>query len=372
MTELTWKIGFEIEMLAPPGRSRRDLADALAGSCGGHVRRCFYPQSEPSLVPGQPVFENLILGFDVVDADGAPFARCVDDLTIRADLNREAPPEEGWYRVLSDDARILRLVMAQCDPQAGLDDVLQPLAKLFGTQPKSDGADIIQVVDAINAPVALDTGLPGERHRPCELITPPLVKDHISYLRRTLSIAKDLDFKLPAEAATHIHFDAGPLMQAGVFSNLVQVLARHGSGFRMLMNTNPHCVRLGPLPRQLVKLVSAEEFSTLDWPEARKRLGEVPLSKYCDFNLFNMVQNIPGKATFEIRILPGLMEAEEIVERTALFQAVLDWCLTRAPGTAPERDFGRFVGSLDLSPDLERRWKQEAAKRPNRSWFRPN
>ena len=357
-------------MLAPPGRSRRDLADALARSCGGHVRRCFYPQSEPSLVPGQPVFENLILGFDVIDADGAPFARCVDDLTIRADLDREAPPEEGWYRILSDDARILRLVMAQCDPQAGLDDVLQPLAHLFGTELKKDGADLVQVVDEINAPVALATGLPGERHRPCELITPPLTADHKRYLEQTLSVAGELGFTLPAEAATHIHFDAGPLMQAGIFSNLVQVLMRHGTRLRALMGTNPNCIRLGSLPRQLLKAVNTADFRTLDWREARTRLGEVQLSKYCDFNVFNMVHNVPDKATFEVRILPGLMDARDIVERAAFFQAVLEWCADAPAGAPTESSFEKLVDGLALSGEEARRWKSAPADQRPRGWFR--
>jgi hypothetical protein len=77
-----WKKGFEIELLAPKGSSRRDLADRIAEHVDGRVRTCFYPQSEPSLVPNLPVFENLILGFDVLDTQGERVALIVDDLTI--------------------------------------------------------------------------------------------------------------------------------------------------------------------------------------------------------------------------------------------------------------------------------------------------
>ena len=64
MTGTIWKTGFEIELLAPRGKTRADLAHALAEKHGGAVKRVFYPQSEPSLAPGVQVFENLILGFE--------------------------------------------------------------------------------------------------------------------------------------------------------------------------------------------------------------------------------------------------------------------------------------------------------------------
>ena len=51
MTTLHSRIGFEIELLAPPGSSRRTLADRLARDDDGHVTRIFHTDSEPSLVP---------------------------------------------------------------------------------------------------------------------------------------------------------------------------------------------------------------------------------------------------------------------------------------------------------------------------------
>src|SRR5688572_31097924 len=100
-------MGFEIELLAPVGRSRKDLAVALAEDVGGEIRRCFYPQSEPSLVPNTPVFHNLVLGYDAYDREGRRYARCVDDLTLQADLDRNAAAKDGWYRIVSDDSRLL-------------------------------------------------------------------------------------------------------------------------------------------------------------------------------------------------------------------------------------------------------------------------
>ena len=74
---LPWKTGFEIELLAPPGISREDIAQAVAKRIGGSAGRFFHPQSEPSKVPGHPVFENLTLGFRVLADDGQPYASFV-------------------------------------------------------------------------------------------------------------------------------------------------------------------------------------------------------------------------------------------------------------------------------------------------------
>lgn len=55
LPDLSWRIGVEIELLAPRGLSRQDLAEAIARSSSGSVRRYFHPQSELSKVPGAPV-----------------------------------------------------------------------------------------------------------------------------------------------------------------------------------------------------------------------------------------------------------------------------------------------------------------------------
>lgn len=57
-------------------------------------------------------------------------------------------------------------------------------------------------------PTAIATPLPGERERPCEIITPPLQNNYRDYLETILNAARDLDFTIPQEGAIHIHFDA--------------------------------------------------------------------------------------------------------------------------------------------------------------------
>ena len=203
-------MGFEIELLAPVGRSRKDLAVALAEDVGGEIRRCFYPQSEPSLVPNTPVFHNLVLGYDTYDREGRRYARCVDDLTLQADLDRNAA-------------------------------------------------------------------------------------------------AKD-------------------------------------------------CRRLGNLPEKLFELTQQSDFASLSWRAAQARLKELSLSKFVDFNVLNLVHDVPEKPTFEVRILPGSMDMAQIVDQAMLFEAILKWCV--APGTASMADNGiaDFVTQLPAPEERKRNW----------------
>jgi hypothetical protein len=342
MRELNWKIGFEIELLAPEGKSRKDLAEALAAKSDGYTKRCFYPQSEPSAVRGTPIFENLILGFDVHDAGHQLVVKCVDDLTIRRDLDRNARGPEGWYRILSDDIRLLRLVTEHCDPDADRASVLEPLARLFGTEVVIED-DIARVADAMSSPVALAAPLPGERERPCELITPPLTTEHAYRLRFLLDTAKELGFRIPHEAAIHMHFDAEKLRDTRIFCRLIRVLQAYGPQLKRMVGTNPNCMRLGSLPKPLFKLTQDRHFHTLGWPDARERLMELPLTKYCDFNVMNFVHDIPGKTTFEVRILPGTLDTSQIVEQAHLFESILDWCVTTSSDARLPKKLDHYI-----------------------------
>jgi hypothetical protein len=319
------KIGLEIELMAPPGKSRKDLADAIASRLGGKVRRFFHPQGEPSKVPNTPVFENLTLGFLVEDSQGNILAQCVDDLTLQDDLKQAHPPIPGWYRIVSDDARFLRLGMRHMDASAPLETVLDPLAALFGSTPQLGQGGMYRVGDDHGTPIAMGAPLPGERERPCELVSAPISENHLEQLEALLAPARELGFTIPAEGAIHIHFDAAPLCSAATFANLVRFLGIYSDAIRERFATNPNCRRLGRWPVEIFEVITSEGFTELDWEAARKKLSAVKLIKYCDFNLFNMVQSLSGKHTFEVRIFPVWMESEKIIEAASFFSAILDW-----------------------------------------------
>lgn len=344
---LDWKTGFEIELMAPPGLSRRDLAEATATRVGGTVECFFHPQSEPSAVEGRAVFENLTPGFRVRDGQGVWVASFVDDLTLQRDLDRERAPLAGWRRIVADDGRLLRLVERHCDPEAQGDETLEPLAALFGTEAQRHEAGMVRVVDERGRSVAIDAPLPGERERPCEIVTAPIARDHELVLEGFLADARRLGFTVPAEGATHVHFDGGPLCSASRMAGLVEVWTRHGETLKRLVGVNPRCVRLGDWPAALARLTGSEAFRAMDWTQAKAALGGVGLSKYCDLNLTNLLTGRPEKHTVEVRVLPAQLETASLMAAAGLFEGVLGWCRDREPGEATP---GTLVDLLIRSP----------------------
>ena len=358
---LSWKIGFEIELLAPPGRTRADLAERVAARRGGTVKQFFHRQAEPSKAPGHPVFENLTPGFEVVDASGARVAAFVDDFTLQRDLEKAAPPRQGWHRIVADDARLLSLVERHCDPSAPLEHVLEPLAALFGTAMQRHPSGMVRVVDDRGASVAIGAPLPGERERPCEIVTAPIEREHARVLGDLLADAAALGFSAPLEGATHLHFDAAPLCAAPSLSTLVEVLSAQGETLKAMLGTNPHCVRLGCWPAALAELTRSDRFLALNWDQARAALGELGLSKYCDFNLLNIASANSSKHTFEVRILPTHLTAQPIIEAAILFEALLRWCsgAVGAAAAVPKR-LAVLIQSLPLDEARRGSWEARA------------
>lgn len=363
MDVLDWKMGVEVELLAPKGRSRYDLALAIARSCSGTVNSFFHPQSEPSKVPGAPVFENLTLGFEVLDAQGDLLVCCVDDLTLQHDLDRKQAAKDGWYRIVSDDMRFLRLIMQQARANAPLPEVLEPVAKLFGSELARNPDGMVRLSDDRGVSIAIAAPLPGERERPCELVTAPIADKHHQRLHALLSIADALGFYAPVEGATHIHFDAEPLCHAPVLANLVALLWVHGAALRRLVGTNPRCTRLGGWPPALHDLVRSPGFVKLPWNEVLVRLAELKLSKYCDFNLVNLIHAPPDKHTFEVRIFPVWSDADSILQAAGLFSAILHWAVASnaQQGIKPiPADVFSLLQTLPLKTELRDHYQSAA------------
>ncbi|GIG40793.1 amidoligase family protein [Cellulomonas phragmiteti] len=343
MDELTLRTGFEIELLAPPGSDRQALADVVAARAGGHVRREFHADSQPSPVPGVSVFRHLSPAFAVTGPAGEPVARFVDDITIEADLapvpgSQPRRGHRGWYRLLSDEGRLLRLVERHVDPHAPMATVLEPVAALFGV-----GVDAFQAAARVNDPtgasIAVALPLPPGRERPCEIVTPPLERDHARALERLLGPARELGFTVPQEAAVHLHVDAGPFRRSSALANLVRLFAHWRAPLWAALGTNPRCRRLAPLPDALVRLVEHGWQDTDDgWAGLQDAARAVGLTKYADVNLVQLVAARPLRDTVEVRILPGDVDARSIVERAALVERLLLRCLDPAPLPPPGPD----------------------------------
>jgi hypothetical protein len=363
MVELNWKIGVEIELVAPKRFNRRDLALEIAQQHDGIVRPFFHPQSEPSKVPGKPLFQNLTLGFEVIDSqNGAMIAQCVDDLTLQDDFDKSHPPQPGWYRIVSDEGRLLRLIMQQANPEAPLSEVLVPIAHLFGTEPKTGQGDMVRVADDTGASIAIAAPLPGERERPCELITPPIDSHHLDYLESLLAIARSMGFTVPNEGAIHIHFDAEPLQSTPVLVNLMRLLWHFGTDLRHKVGTNTRCRRLGKWHQELYQFVQKPYFIHLPWEEAKERLAKFEITKYCDFNIKNLIHPTPAKHTFEVRIFPVWLHGQPIIEAAALFEAILRWAMDFKENTPIKNippDIKTLLHDLPLSQELRQIWQKK-------------
>lgn len=335
------KIGVEVELLAPIGRSRRDLAEYIAQRLHGSVRAFFHLDSEPSKVAGKPIFYHLTQGFEILDAGGKPVAHCIDDITLQNDLDKTTPPKPGWYRIVSDEVRLLRLIARHSEADMPLAETLAKVGELYGTEPVASQGSIYRLGDLSGASIALAAPLPGERERACELVTVPLNADDRDTLPMLLGYARELGFLLPQEGATHIHFDGEPFCSAPSLQKLVNALHPLREKLREYLQTNPSCRRLGAWDQGLLNIINANDFISLTWPQAQARLAKLSkkeLTKYCDFNIRNLIQAVPNKHTFEVRILPTTLDAQTIQSAIDLFQAFFAAILTEERGEETPED----------------------------------
>jgi hypothetical protein len=335
------RIGFEVELMAPAGLSRRSLAVELASRYGGRIVPVWHHDSEPSLVPGLGRFLHLTQGFEVYRTDGSLMCTLVDDVTLIAGLDPQAAPTPGWFRVLSDDARLLRLIAVHSDPAGSLRKALDGVAPLWGTAVEQIG-DVFRLDDPCGATIALAAPQGGERERPCEVVTPPLASGHRAALDELLAAARELGFTVPAEAAVHLHVDGRPFRHPDVLANLVRLFAHWREPLRTVFRTNPACRRLAALPAPLVSAADAGG----DAAALRQAADTGQLSKFFDVNLTQVLTDTPVRDTVEIRILPGSIDADEIVHQAALVELLLDRCLDRRPFPDPPADPAAAVEDL--------------------------
>ena len=334
------RIGFEVELMAPPGSNRAALAAEIARREHGAVRPVFHVDSEPSLVPGMGTFLHLTPGFEVNDSAGAPIATLVDDITLSVRSDDSGPSD--WVRLLSDDIRLLRLVELHVEADRDTGSILEPIAALFGTRVERFGA-ISRVDDRSGATVVMAAPLAKARERPCEVVTAPISADHANAVDRLLLPARDLGFTVPDEAAVHLHVDGAGFRQVHSFLNLLRMFGWWRDALWLLLGTNPRCIRLAPVPPEALALL---DQSWTSWPELQQAAAQTGLQKYADLNLVQLVSPTPIRDTVEIRILPGEIDTDVIVARASIIERILDRCEQTTPIASPKRPAGQQVSEL--------------------------
>ena len=182
--------------------------------------------------------------------------------------------------------------------------------------------------------------LPAGRERPCEVVTPPLVDGHEQALERLLAPARELGFTVPQEAAVHLHVDGAPFRRPEAFANLVRLFGHWREVLWAVLETNPACRRLAPLPPELVTLVEhgwQDADGRSGWSRLQEAARPVGVTKYADVNLVQLLSERPVRDTVEVRILPGSIDGADIVRRAALVELLLARCLDSRPLPRPER-----------------------------------
>lgn len=300
------------------------MAGAIAAQVGGSVRSDWHLDSETAAVESRPFFHHITPAFDVLDRDGSLVARLVDDITIRTDLDAEIRSAPSWRRVVSDDPRMLRMLSVAIEPIEEHVDSLPSVAERFGLQIEFNDA-AARLSDASDASVAMIAGMPGERERVCEIISPPLINELPDWIELVTVAAANLGFSVPSEAAIHLHYDAALFRSLDVFRQLVWAFTDTTDAVHQSFGTNPNCRRLGPLPSALVEVIDDLPDDT-SWPDVVAALTPIEgITKYADVNLTALLAEVPKdwKDTVEFRFLPGSIDAAEINDLVARVDALV-------------------------------------------------
>ncbi len=319
-----------MELLAPVGSSRLELARAVATEWDADVRTSWHLDSEPAAHEQIKVFHHMTPAFDVVDQEGRQLLRLVDDITIRHDLDPRRQTAERWSRVVTDDPRFLRMLATKLAPIGASQAEVEAAADSLGLEAAFHDA-AAKLTDSSGASVALVAGMPGERERVCEIISPPLGGGRNEWLETVVGLATQLGFTVPQESATHVHYDAAPFRNAEAFQRLVWTFTEHAEALRARFGTNPHCTRLGPLPQAVVDLVERDDYEAMDWATIAKEARAIDgVTKYRDINIMNLVADAPVLDTVEVRTLPGSTSAQTLIDLVAMVDGVVDHVLGQA------------------------------------------
>lgn len=315
------RAGLELELLAPAGARRDDLAARIAGAVGGRV--CFGLKHivDGELAPGRPRC-TLSFAARVEDAGGRWLCDLVDDVTVREGLPADGPRAP---LVVIDDTRVAKWLEARAfGPGAALADRLAPLLHTFAAtlQPGAPA----RVVDPWGQVLAVVIDEPASHHRVCEVVTRPL-DDHerAAVLTDVLAHANALGFVVPAEAALHAHFDAAPWRDTARLRRLILDYTAEREAIRQRLQPNPRCRRLGPFPPQVVR-AAREAPTDLPFPTFAAALLLAGAHKACDVNLLGVIDTHPVQPTLEVRCLPMSLHADQVLASVAAAEAALLAC----------------------------------------------
>lgn len=312
-------VGLEVELLAPPGKTRFDLARALAKQAGGALRLSFKYHGQGTLPDGRP--DCQLSPAAKVMVRGKWFASVVDDPTILDDL---APDAEAMRIARTDDVRLAAWVERNCEVNG--DRLLfstdhggfTALKKTFAATEEEDG-----FVDPWGLPLVRWHHVSAERARVCELVLRPLSSKELApTLRKVMKLARSLEFTVPAEAAIHVHFDAAPFRSTASLRRLVLAWTKERTRLLSWLQPNPRCRKLGPFPDDVIR-VAETASDDMSFESLAAGMLLAGLHRAVDLNLLGLVERYPKQPTIELRCLPGSLDPEATLARVATGQTFL-------------------------------------------------
>lgn len=315
--EISRYYGFELELLAPEGLTRLDLANSIAQRTGGTVLHALHYSSPGRGPDGRPICH--LEPSQRVEVDGADYCEVVGDDSIRPE------PSDGpaGLRILTDDVRLALLIrrLARAET-ADAPALLAPYAEIFGGYfEQSDGRAMLR--DRFGHGLAAIGAAPAERARVAEVVTRPLERSEVlPTLSVVLGEARRLGFEVPREAALHVHLDAAPWQSTACMKALLTRGTDELSAARDALGTNPLCRHLGP-PPSAVRRVAETAPASLPWPTLAAALGVAGASKHADLNVLGVIQARPVQPTLEVRMLGMSLDPDQLMGRFERLEAIL-------------------------------------------------
>jgi len=310
--------GIELELVAPPGKTRLHLAEALAKAFEGRLQYGLKYYSDGIYADDRPMCQ-MTLAYRVTDDAGETIVTVVDDMTLNDGFDRDAPTPDGLYRVVLDDVRLALWAEARCwadNPQP--EAILRPFIDTFDATIRAVGVPPAQHSDhrAVTDPYGHTLGVialyPAERIRAAEIVTRPLRRDErLPMIQTICDAASELGFVIPREAAMHFHVDAAPWQSTARLRRLILDSEAVRDMLWKELGTNEHCVRLGGNPKEILQLAEKAEPS-LDFETFRDQMSMAGATKLQDINYLGVIWRDPKQPTLELRCLPMSLDAKRV------------------------------------------------------------
>lgn len=312
------RVGLELELLAPRGLARAQVARALADRFQGRVEHGFKYHSEGRLPDGRPLCQ--LTHASRVRVGRRVLLTLVDDPTVRRGLPRSPAPRD---LPATDDVRLALLAERHCwGADASLASRLRPLARLFGGTVDARG-----VQDPYGHPLVVLLRAPASHQRVCEVVTRPLRTraERARVVAGVLEVARRLRLRVPAEAALHAHYDAAPWRSTERLGRLVVAATDDRAAWQAALQPNPRCRKLGPFPPEVVRVARARRG--VPFPTFAAALHLAGARKEGDLNVLGVIEPRPRQHTLEVRCLPMTLDAGALLARLEAAEALLAPCL---------------------------------------------